>query len=179
MAAILFLLQIVLTSLTFINWLNSHSETINGLNSKATCLEEEYWIIRQNGLIFNTFGSQVLQDLLLSPSKGVGLDRKNVTICTVNRTRLNVFMLLLLGGDIAPNPGPAKDLCTQCAKNIRHNSKAIECDICLEWTHIACQSEITIKQYKQSDFIPFICNRCVLDQLPNEFEQDTPRDKSE
>ena len=45
--------------------------------------------------------------------------------------------MLLLSGDVQPNPGPAtrggrtpKYPCTVCSGGVRSNSKAISCDVC-------------------------------------------------
>ena len=59
--------------------------------------------------------------------------------------------------------------CTSCQKGVRSTSKAIECDLCLQWTHLACTSDISLDKYNSSDKIPFVCNQCALIDLPNIF----------
>ena len=62
---------------------------------------------------------------------------------------------------------PPQYPCEVCCKAVRWNSKAIECDTCAIWTHLACQSQITNSQYTQNDSLNFICNSCLLKELPN------------
>ena len=48
--------------------------------------------------------------------------------------------LLLLCGDIAPNPGPSKYPCTVCHKRVTSSQRGIECSQCERWTHALCAS---------------------------------------
>ena len=46
--------------------------------------------------------------------------------------------LLLLCGDISPNPGPLHYSCTVCGKFVRMNQKGLLCDSCGKWSHTVC-----------------------------------------
>ena len=79
--------------------------------------------------------------------------------------------LIILCGDIHPCPGPAKCTprypCVVCYKGVRSNSRAINCDICGEWTHIACAG-ITKATYDNigDGSIDFTCDKCLINNLP-------------
>ena len=47
-------------------------------------------------------------------------------------------MLLLLSGDIHPNPGPPKHPCGTCDTSVRSNQRRVVCDTCETWSHIKC-----------------------------------------
>ena len=89
----------------------------------------------------------------------------------VNVDRLLLSISLLLCGDIHPCPGPAKCTprypCVVCYKGVRSNSRAINCDICGEWTHIACAG-ITKATYDNvgDGSIDFTCDKCSINNLP-------------
>ena len=52
-----------------------------------------------------------------------------------------LLSLILCSGDIQLNPGPRiKVLCGECAKSVRSNQKAIQCDGCDSWFHKNCGS---------------------------------------
>lgn len=46
--------------------------------------------------------------------------------------------LLLLCGDISPNPGPLRYPCTVCGKSVRSNQRGLLCDSCGKWSHAVC-----------------------------------------
>ena len=49
------------------------------------------------------------------------------------------FSLLLLCGDIQPNPGQTVDFpCSVCGNNVSNNDKAVCCDSCDMWVHVSC-----------------------------------------
>ena len=41
-----------------------------------------------------------------------------------------------------------KNQCSICAKNVRNNSKAVQCDICDLWVHASCE-QISNKRYNE------------------------------
>ena len=47
-------------------------------------------------------------------------------------------VILLLCGDILPNPGPPRYPCGVCNRSVRANDKALLCDTCGKWFHIEC-----------------------------------------
>lgn len=64
------------------------------------------------------------------------------------------------------NPGPPKFPCVICSKSVRSNSKAIECDFCLEWTHLKC-TNVTYSLTERNEIdIKFTCARCLQNNLP-------------
>ena len=48
------------------------------------------------------------------------------------------IVLLLLSGDIHPNPGPPKHPCGTCDTSVRSNRRRVVCDTCDTWSHIKC-----------------------------------------
>ena len=49
-----------------------------------------------------------------------------------------IQIILLLSGQISPNPGPPRYPCVECGKAVRTNQKGLQCDDCLYWCHSAC-----------------------------------------
>ena len=48
-----------------------------------------------------------------------------------------IQIILLLSGQISPNPGPPRYPCVECGKAVRTNQKGLQCDDCLYWCHSA------------------------------------------
>ena len=46
-----------------------------------------------------------------------------------------LILLLLVAGNINPNPGPIKYPCGTCGKPCRSNQRSVLCDGCQEWSH--------------------------------------------
>jgi hypothetical protein len=49
------------------------------------------------------------------------------------------------------------------------NIGTIYCDLCDKWTHIRCTTEISEKIYDNmlnGEPVDFICNNCILQQMP-------------
>ena len=72
-----------------------------------------------------------------------GLPFRRSSPIIMRRGFQRTLILLILGGDIALNPGPGvskwrqpKYPCTVCEKGITEPSKAVVCDFCERWTHI-------------------------------------------
>ena len=90
-------------------------------------------------------------------------------------------MCLLLSGDVHQCPGPAtrerqaRFPCTCCGKGVRSNSRAISCDQCERWTHIAC-CDYPADRYERliSEGIEesFVCPSCCLSALPGWLDDD-------
>ena len=89
---------------------------------------------------------------------------------------LTLSLLLMLAGDINPNPGTPTTVkrtpkypCTVCDRGVRSNSKAVSCDNCELWTHINCchmdGCDYNALQNSLPDF-SFLCNNCLQGQLP-------------
>ena len=58
-----------------------------------------------------------------------------------------IAIILLLAGDIHPQPGPIKHPCMVCKCPVHANHRALKCDICKSWGHIKCVN-ITLSEYK-------------------------------
>ncbi|XP_056004379.1 uncharacterized protein LOC125659658 isoform X2 [Ostrea edulis] len=75
--------------------------------------------------------------------------------------------ILLLCGDVSPNPGTVRFPCSTCRKPVKSNQKAIQCDFCELWVHLKC-TNLDLAAYmslgKSDDY--FYCNLCES-RLPN------------
>ena len=67
-----------------------------------------------------------------------------------------IIRLLLLGGDIHPNPGPQshKWICDICLKHITKHQTSILCNYTKHWIHLKC-SQITTKDYNNLWYCTF------------------------
>ena len=80
--------------------------------------------------------------------------------------------LLLLSGDVDPNPGPVlqaqwKYPCGVCSRAVRSNQKGIFCEVCLQWLHTKCinLSNANYDRLSSSDE-GWCCSRCLKEALP-------------
>ena len=48
-----------------------------------------------------------------------------------------IFMLLLISGDIHPNPGPI-DPCSVCSRRVTWGNRSVQCTNCSLWVHLPC-----------------------------------------
>ena len=48
-----------------------------------------------------------------------------------------IFMLLLISGDIHPNPGPI-DPCSVCSRRVIWGNISVQCTNCSLWVHLSC-----------------------------------------
>ena len=105
---------------------------------------------------------------------------------TVPIDKLLITLCMLVSGDFHPCPGPRPTAVKKRGKNIsqawlpicplwarctvKSNSRAISCDGCDRWVHLAC-SDITREQYDKmcrgSVKVDFYCNSCQISFLPN------------
>ena len=85
------------------------------------------------------------------------------------------LLLLAISGDIQLNPGPSsgkgtpKHPCVLCHKSVRANSKAVACDLCDRWSHIACcdiPKDVYDAAVRHKTDISFVCSGCMLHSLP-------------
>ena len=51
--------------------------------------------------------------------------------------RLLILFLLLMSGNIHPNPGPIFP-CSMCAQNVTWWGKSVQCCACSKWVHLRC-----------------------------------------
>ena len=74
-----------------------------------------------------------------------------------------ILLLLLISGDIHPNPGPNlsyRHTCRLCNACVRVNERVICCDVCDAWFHISCaRINITVSRFEGSR-VSSICERC-------------------
>lgn len=139
------------------------------LKSRFTCIHElfegEY---RSKSLIRNSVSPEFDQNIT-----SLSYVNKQQIQKYDNAYKLNLF--LLRSGDIHPKPGPGntrkpKFPCLICQKGVIKTSKAVSCDQCQQWTHIACTKTISTKQYetwiKDEIEFDFTCDRCLLENLP-------------
>ena len=93
--------------------------------------------------------------------------------CKGRPLRLNFVLLLMIAGDINPNPGPvnSKSACNICLRTVAKNHRAVSCDTCDSWLHIRCEG-ISPKRYKsmislsEDNKLSYVCQNCHLDCLP-------------
>lgn len=95
---------------------------------------------------------------------------KQTTADNLNDSYLKPFyllQLLILSGDIEVNPGPIKFPCQNCAKPVKSNQKAIQCDFCDIWVHLKC-TRLTTEEYRilENSDETYFCEVCI-DRLPN------------
>ena len=78
-----------------------------------------------------------------------------------------VTLLLLIAGDVNPNPGPVNDLkypCKSCNKAARWGQECIECEQCGSWFHAYCigLSSNIFKALAKHPSYSWICCNCGL-----------------
>ena len=67
------------------------------------------------------------------------------------------------------------DKCSKCSRNVRANSKAIQCDICDLWFHASCEwisKERYNKLSEPDNEEVFFCSNCLNHELPFGLEND-------
>jgi hypothetical protein len=81
---------------------------------------------------------------------------------------LTLAILILLSGDVNPNPGPVKYPCSVCEKPVAKNHRALQCDQCDSWVHIKCDNPpMTPKEYEKFMTITHLTWECPSCRLPN------------
>ena len=53
------------------------------------------------------------------------------------RLHLLIFLLLLMSGNVHPNPGSIFP-CSVCAGNVTWRGKSVQCCTCSKWVHLKC-----------------------------------------
>ena len=68
-----------------------------------------------------------------------------------------------------------KNQCSICAKNVRNNLKAVQCDICDLWVHASCE-QISNKRYNElsdpENEEVYFCSKCLNNELPFGLQND-------
>ena len=65
---------------------------------------------------------------------------------TLARFRLLVLLLLLMSGNVHPNPGPPF-LALVCAGNVTWLGKSVQCCTCSKWVHLRC-SQLSLSKFR-------------------------------
>lgn len=78
----------------------------------------------------------------------------------IRTTAAYLLILLLMAGDIQPNPGPNTERCLICKKPAS-NTLSLKCDTCSGWSHISC----TDQRYNQNK----LTNHSYQWQCPNPY----------
>ena len=86
--------------------------------------------------------------------------------------RVNVFLILLLSGDIETNPGPRttlsnKMICDLCVRTIARNTNPVVCSECKGLFHRSC-SGLTVTYHKKMlrNEKSWVCQSCYVYALP-------------
>ena len=102
-------------------------------------------------------GLEALQRSLRKP-------KQSAILFTGQFKKFLVLALLLLGGDVEPNPGPNfKYPCGMCAKPVKLNQRGVQCDICDSWFHTKCMF-INSKTYEDLENLSttWLCPLCLV-----------------
>ena len=60
--------------------------------------------------------------------------------------RLIILLLLLMSGNVHPNPGPIFP-CSVCAGNVTWRGKSVQCCACSKWVHLRC-SQLSLSKFR-------------------------------
>ena len=60
--------------------------------------------------------------------------------------RLLILLLLLMSGNVHPNPGPIFP-CSVCAGNVTWRAKSVQCCTCSKWVHLRC-SQLSLSNFR-------------------------------
>ena len=67
-------------------------------------------------------------------------NRKKFKLIKVRSRGAYLVILLLIAGDIQPNPGPEGDKCLKC-KQLGNRNTTLTCETCSGWCHITCYDQ--------------------------------------
>ena len=88
--------------------------------------------------------------------------------CALRKSSLYLFILLLLSGDVVPNPAPHwKYPCTTCGKPVKANQDGLFCEVCMIWNH-RLHVEMSIDDYPNWGQIEegWVYPKCSMEALP-------------
>ena len=60
--------------------------------------------------------------------------------------RLLILLLLLMSGNVHPNPAPIFP-CSVCAENVTWHGKSVQCCTCSKWVHLRC-SQLSLSKFR-------------------------------
>ena len=69
-----------------------------------------------------------------------------ISCLTLALLRLLIFLLLLMSGNVHPNPGPIFP-CSVCAGNVTWRGKSVQCCACSKWVHLRC-SQLSLSNFR-------------------------------
>ena len=82
-------------------------------------------------------------------------------------------LLILLAGDIEPNPGPrpVKFPCQICNKAAKWGQRAVECEHCSGWFHASClgMNNIMYQTLIEHPSYSWVCDNCGLPSFSTTF----------
>ena len=76
-----------------------------------------------------------------------------------------IFMLLLISGDIHPNPGPI-DPCSVCSRRVTWGNRSVQCTNCSLWVHLPCSGLSPTDFRKISPGHSWTCPMCPSSSQP-------------
>ena len=65
---------------------------------------------------------------------------------TLARLRLLILLLLLMSGNVHPNPGLIFP-CSVCTGNVTWRGKSVQCCACSKWVHLRC-SQLSLSNFR-------------------------------
>ena len=72
-------------------------------------------------------------------------------------------VLLIISGDISPNPGPSKNTSSVCKRSVGVNHRALNFDSCNQWCHIGKRcGKVSVSQYKEYKKVDHFNRRCPV-----------------
>ena len=71
------------------------------------------------------------------------------------RLRLLIVLLLLMSGNVHPNPGPIFP-CSVCAENVTWRGKSVQCCTCFKWVHLG-SSQLSLPKFRTLEAAPLLC----------------------
>ena len=77
-----------------------------------------------------------------------------------------IFMLLLINGDIHPNPGHI-DPCSVCSCRVTWGNRSVQCTNCSLWVHLSCSSLSPADFRKISPGHSWTCPMCPSSSQPS------------
>ena len=85
--------------------------------------------------------------------------------CSSHSPLILISMLLLISGDIHPNPGPI-DPCSVCSRRVTWGNRSIQCTGCSLWVHLSCSGLSPADFRKISPGHSWTCPMCPSSSQP-------------
>ena len=85
--------------------------------------------------------------------------------------RLLILLLLLMSGNVHPNPGPIFP-CSVCAGNVTWQGKSVQCCACSKWVHLRC-SQLSLSRFRAlGSSHSWSCPPCRITVIPSSDSSD-------